>query len=177
MGLGDQAVLNSHAEKINQAYKKIIDGVDTEVAVPETDFTVNSRTRPPVQQDNTSYSDDYITRKLRRKLGSVKQFQIVFFGAVVCVCLLLIVLIYFQSGNEDNTQSYYVSSTTNKRTIDKHEYNDNLENPTVNESESAEDLTSEVVEKNLNLNEVTETGEQSSQTELLSNDSEQNSTC
>ena len=177
--IGDKRVLNSHAESINQAYKRLSDDnfrVQKIVSKPQ------SSVKQASPNDLTRVKGDLIIRKLRRKLGGVKQFQIMFFGVLSSICLLLIVLIFFQSDSVELTQDYYKSRSVtvsednkNQVEINQQGISDDIEeekdilNSIINEDQILEE--DHLLVSNSNSQFVPETSEQNSELLISQDDS------
>ena len=96
---------NSIAEKINLAYRQFIKGRDNFEHV-KIDSTSVARTVYQAENVRKDKIESQFVRNIRHSIGSVKQFQVLFFGAVASLCLFVIVLLYLQSGGQENLHSY-----------------------------------------------------------------------
>ncbi len=104
-GIGDPRILHQHAEKINQAYQHLTTNTVSANNNTRPTYSVNPSTVTTSPERANSSVHTVMGRKLRRKFGDARKFQMVFFGVLASVCLLLILLIYIQPETVNSGQS------------------------------------------------------------------------
>ena len=115
--VGNSEDFNEIAEKINRAYRQIRKQSDAPAHL-END---SGRVASTVFSDSKIGKDkieNQTLRKIRSKFGGVRQFQLLFFGGLVSLCLFVVVLLYLQSGDPQASHSY--STRANTQDIDDH---------------------------------------------------------
>ena len=133
---------NSIAEKINLAYHQLTKTTDKAAYIKPQKTAATKKAHPSAGVVNDKV-ESQLARKVRHKFGSVKQFQLLFFGGVASLCLFVIVLLYLQSGDPQALQSY--SSRANAQTDNTAEF----ENDALKADSTIPDITQEV-EKDVN---------------------------
>ena len=96
---------NSIAEKINLAYRQFL----KERQKPEQvkiDSAPSSNTVYRPADIKSDKVESQLVRKVRHRFGNARQFQLLFFGAIASFCLFVVVLLYLQSGDTQQFQSY-----------------------------------------------------------------------
>lgn len=109
---------NSIAEKINLAYRQLMKGNEKTAYVKVETSRATSAVYPAASVKNDK-TESPLARKVRHKIGGVKQFQLLFFGGVASFCLFVVVLLYLQSGDPLAVQSYsYKAKTQSSGEVD-----------------------------------------------------------